>query len=918
MSKPSSSCHVLIDSSPDAAFSSPIAHVDVAHQNALRDGGVAGRQHTWHEFEDIRVIQDSSDFSDQRSSPQGLGLSYAPHAADSLATTRRTALFSNRTPDVNVVDSSMVYGSRVGAHDGTTPGTEHRQWLTPDSSRLSLPENEGRYEDISDQAQLIRNDSTKGMDQYCAAHGDILREKVSWLSIIFIALAIFSLLGSGVFLGIAIARPHWGGRIGRGKSMSYGTATFLCALFAKLVEISYACSYVAALGQFLSRKAFPKGSQSHPTSGISLAEMNLRLWILQPGTLITHWEGAKYVITTVLGIATLAASIAAMFYTTSVEALVSPKLRYGPNVTGLTFGQVATSFANPTYLSSNCQTSISKQIDPEFGGNTCLQISFAGNGFRNFETWQASWRARQLRNDDVASVPRPIPIAALYENTTVHGQWIRPFNEDIIADSAKHGRLVVNISMAMPHANVFRAASEPTNNILQPRDLGGAGEYYLKAAVPAPATNVLCVGAQEAEVRPLIGDEIEPPADWQTITTPIDDLFGWSNRPDNRTTFFHPWFGKLPIIYNTVGNTTSPYILPWIYMLSKPPPTTITNDYVLCGIRTFQYSDCSTNLFVAQSGSILSVHCGEDRDRWKSYSEAVGKSTGPMSMSVGATDWTSFGAEWIRSLALTTGISDGNASSGRLLTQMIPPYNGKDGGKLLPDVPTIAEGLAVLSGHTLLLSSDAAPFINNWNYTKNMLERPSLQSFHSMLSYRDYVSGGSQDWEGLFYVILAIVFLQNCVCVGLLVLYYLRYGEVTDYTETQNLFALAINSPPSQTLAGACGCGPTGEMLGRRWCVDMQPTSNEHSHSIGGQQGAHFYVRYPNDRPLAAASSVQATLDPATRTHRLSRFTGRSSPQTSPASHPGRRRKTGSAEIESFDIDDSPALIQYMKLVGRD
>lgn len=864
-------------------------------------------------------IIDRPTFDDRRTT--GLGLTGLPQPSeDHSSLSRRNITYTNLTPDIGHLRSRSREDEILRGDGQPTPETETRRWLTPDSSRNSLAEHEVHYEDVSDQVHLIDRHTTRVPDSCCPTHGELLKEKVSWLSIVFIALAVFSWVGSGAFFGIAIARPKWGHRIGPNKSMTYETATFLCAFFSKLVEITFACSYVAALGQFLSRKAFPKNSPNHIGRGISLAEINLRLWILQPGTLITHWEGAKYVITTFLGIVTLAAAVSAMFYTSSVEALVSPKLRFGQNVTRPLYGQVMTSFANNDYLGQTCQTSISSSIDPIHGGSTCLQISFAGNGFHNFETWQAAWRARQRTSNPDPSI-RPLPIAALYENTTVHGQWIRPSGEDFTADSAKHGRLVLNVTMAMPNANVFRAAREPTNGILQPEDLGGAGQYYMRAAVPVPAVNTLCVGASLSELVPLVGNETNPPGFWRTLRTPLDPFFGWSNNPDQITTSYHPWFGKLPIIFNSVGNTTSPFGLRHIYFLAKPPPETKTMDYILCGIRVFQYSDCSTSLFVARAGSDLSVYCDKDKQNQQPYLK-TGNTTNPIPLAVEEKTWTYFGAEWIRSLALTHGISDGNASSARLLTQMIPPWSNTTRATLPVDTPTVAEALCVLSGHTLLLSSDSAPFHHFWNYTNaRRLQVPTLQSFQGLIAFRDYVSGGSHNWEGIFYIILAIVFVLNCVCVALLLMYYCKYGEITDYTEPQNLFALAINSPPSQTLAGSCGSGPSGKMLGQRWCVDMQTTSDKSKNSKR-ESGAHFYVRYPEEEPLAATTSVQNTPDPAAypRTNRFSRFLSNSSPRNdSPILMDSMKRaKTTPAERGVAGVDDSPAVAQYMKLVGRE
>ena len=43
---------------------------------------------------------------------------------------------------------------------------------------------------------------------------------------------------------------------------------------------------------------------------------------------------------------------------------------------------------------------------------------------------------------------------------------------------------------------------------------------------------------------------------------------------------------------------------------------------------------------------------------------------------------------------------------------------------------------------------------------------------------------------------------------------------VTDFIEPQNLFALTLNSPPSQALAESCGSGPEKEELRTRWSIN--------------------------------------------------------------------------------------------------
>ena len=64
---------------------------------------------------------------------------------------------------------------------------------------------------------------------------------------------------------------------------------------------------------------------------------------------------------------------------------------------------------------------------------------------------------------------RPLPVGALFDNTTVQGSWIDV--QDMKSNSDIFDRMVNNVSLAMPHSGVFAAAMNPLNRILQPQDL---------------------------------------------------------------------------------------------------------------------------------------------------------------------------------------------------------------------------------------------------------------------------------------------------------------------------------------------------------------------------------------------------------------------------------------------------------------
>ena len=80
--------------------------------------------------------------------------------------------------------------------------------------------------------------------------------------------------------------------------------------------------------------------------------------------------------------------------------------------------------------------------------------------------------ARGIGTDDLSK--RPMPVAMLYDNTTVQGRWIHVENMTNISQNfstSNYSRIVTNVTMAMPHAGVFAASRDSINNIMQPQDL---------------------------------------------------------------------------------------------------------------------------------------------------------------------------------------------------------------------------------------------------------------------------------------------------------------------------------------------------------------------------------------------------------------------------------------------------------------
>lgn len=150
------------------------------------------------------------------------------------------------------------------------------------------------------------------------------------------------------------------------------------------------------------------------------------------------------------------------------------------------YGKVLAAFANQTYIQGHCATPIPLVMDPDHSGQTCIAIEHNGQAsvkshfsrlhlltiysFHNYAQYLTDW-TKALDHGDVSTdlAKRPLPVGSLYDNTTVQGSWIDLV--DMKDNSAAFKRVVNNVSLAMPHANVFAAANDPRNSILQPQDL---------------------------------------------------------------------------------------------------------------------------------------------------------------------------------------------------------------------------------------------------------------------------------------------------------------------------------------------------------------------------------------------------------------------------------------------------------------
>lgn len=120
------------------------------------------------------------------------------------------------------------------------------------------------------------------------------------------------------------------------------------------------------------------------------------------------------------------------------------------------------------------------------------------------------------------------------------------------------------------------------------------------------------------------------------------------------------------------------------------------------------------------------------------------------------------------------------------------------------------------------------------------------QSFPSLIQGQQYASGGTQSYQHIFYIPLFFIFITN---VFVLVYFIFNHGLVTDFSEPQNLFSIAVNSPPSELMGGSCGGGPIKEQYAVKWRVGREGEhlfmagEKDHSPPIGVRFGGGVFRR---------------------------------------------------------------------------
>ncbi|KAF3903737.1 hypothetical protein AA313_de0210313 [Arthrobotrys entomopaga] len=692
------------------------------------------------------------------------------------------------TPTNNTPNNGVNLERNAG--DGTT-GTFQSVPLNPTApAGLGL-----RYippgEDIMDKSSYSNVPPDDDDDDSSIGGKSIRRKpKTNWLSVMILILCIYSTIGSAFFFLIAAIKPRYGTKISLTSGLKPQDAQLISAILAKTIELSFVSVFVSFLGQVLSRRALMTGSK-----GVNIAELSMRSWVTQPGTLLTNTSSLKFAGLTFLGALSLTATIFASFYTTAADTLVSPKLGWGSfhsrNITGLAYTQ----YANSTYRTEKCQTVISDAEDPIYNKYsitvakfTCDAILSAGRGYRDISDWNELWT--ETRGQSFPDpLKRPSAPSSL-DLVNYVGTWMHVSGENGV------NRAV----MAMPHPGIITATRNSSlNGILQPEDAGsGYGSFMVKASVPNPIVDVTCspIGADQAQwyVAQLSKTDFSRNG---TFDPQIQKLFDFTNNatytfdssPD--PPYAAPRFPKLPIVNNTV--VASAIGDPSVYFLTRTP----ANNFVMCGAKSFITPNCSSEFSAIEGGGNATVNC--DANNTLSFKADLSRHNvstvdHPIPGAAGApvgdfsyADFREVAFNTFLSESLNTGVTDSDASIAHFLSQLAldTPTSVLNASR-----PSLAEALAVILGNAMITSAVDTVFTTYFPYGPDT-PRPFVEFFNAEVSAVEYTSGASSGWKPIFYVVLAGVLLMNVFC--LVYFSCVRSGFVTDWTELQNLFCIAMD-----------------------------------------------------------------------------------------------------------------------------
>ncbi|KAF3913527.1 hypothetical protein ABW20_dc0102041 [Dactylellina cionopaga] len=490
--------------------------------------------------------------------------------------------------------------------------------------------------------------------------------------------------------------------------------------------------------------------------------------------------------------------VSAIFSKTTADTLVSPKLAWGSPQTRNLTGFASTSYATNTYKIEKCQTIISDAEDPIGEGYlvpvakaTCDGILSAGRGYRDLADWNELW-AEAKGQSFPDPLKRPAAPSSL-ELVNYAGAWMSVTKENGV------NRAV----MAMPHPGVIASTKNSSlNGILQPEQVGsGYGSFIIKGAVANPAVDVTCAPINASHIEWYLANEDKTRNG--TFDPQVQQVFNFTN---NATFFFDtsiytqpvlpyaaPRFAKAPIEKNSIIAT--PLGDPSVYLLTRAPG--LGAHYVMCSMKSFVTPNCSSEFQAFESSGNATANCRLDNPlAFKEVLRGQNVSTidYPIEGAPGAPVqdlpypfFKDIAMNVLLATSLNTGVTDGNASITRFLSQLAVDTRN---GDLDPSRPTLAEALAVLLGNAIITSAVDSVFTTYFPYGPDV-PLPYVEYFTAEVATIEYTSGAGSGWKPLFYVVLAGVLIMNVFC--LIYFSCVREGFVTDWTEVQNLFCVVMD-----------------------------------------------------------------------------------------------------------------------------
>lgn len=576
----------------------------------------------------------------------------------------------------------------------------------------------------------------------CPTRRNFRSTRLTWLSGTIIFISSVSTALSALFVVLALKGQRYGNYIGNdpGAKISISAAILWTSVLAKTIELSFVTAFVAFLGQKISRRAMTDSKGR----GVSISELSMWRWVVQPGSIFTSSEIARYAGFSTLGTLTLISTILSTLYVTAATALVQPVAKHSDWHKKTMVGSVKSDFANINYVKSLCQTPIA---DTE-AGDICMQAESAGKSFYNLAQFLAHWEdvvdVKGARNKQPQEQKhRPTWIGLPYANARIVPQWIHVV--DTAEASRRYNRVINNVSLALPHIGVSNAAHDQRNHMPQSDTSDSIEPYSLWASVPSPVMKVLCVHMNETELEPIIYDawpnsnlnvadwtRLPGPRDNATTTnkTVVDELFGWATEDKDTTLDYPPVFARYPLPFNTIVNHTS---FAWgrtaIYLLGQGGPKDLGSDltgvYPLCKLEVEITPLCSTLHTVSSSDTTAEALC-EDRASNMAYSQNAENDPDATRTQV-LENWRDMGTTWANTISLGTGLMDSNDSLQRTLMSLaLDPEESNPSSiqvKLDPLLPSLAETLAITASDTILMSLQDGPFVNEWVSDEHIKKR---------------------------------------------------------------------------------------------------------------------------------------------------------------------------------------------------